>query len=64
MEVRAIKYKRCIHHNGRGIVCLLENFSNKSTWTEMYKAEVARKTKIKRLEFCKELLEIYEGIIN
>ena len=30
----------------------------------MYKAEVARKTKIKRLEFCKELLEIYEGIIN
>ena len=46
------------------IVSLLENFINKNTWTEMYKAEVVGKTKIKHVEFYKHLLEIYEDTIN
>ena len=46
------------------IVSLLENFINKNMWTEMYKAEVVGKTKIKHVEFYKHLLEIYEDTIN
>ena len=46
------------------IVSLLGNFMNKNTWTEMYKAEVAGKTKIKYVEFYKQLLEIYEDSVN
>ena len=46
------------------IVSLLENFTNKNTWTEMYQAKVAGKTKIKHIEFYKQLLESYEDTLN
>ena len=46
------------------IVSLLENFTNKNTWTEMHKANVPEKTKIKHIEFYKQLLEIYGDTLN
>ena len=46
------------------IVSLLENFMNKNTWIEMYQAKGAGKTKIKHIEFYKQLLEIYEDTLN
>ena len=46
------------------ILSLFENFTNKNTWTEMYKAEVAGKTKIKHVELYKQLLEIYRDTAN
>ena len=46
------------------IVSLLENFTSKNMWTEMYKANVPEKTKIKHIEFYKQLLEIYEDTLN
>ena len=46
------------------IVSLLENFTNKNTWIEMYQAKMAGKTKIKHIEFYKQLLEIYEDTLN
>ena len=46
------------------IVSLLGNFMNKNTWTEMDKAEVTGKTKIKHVEFYKQLLQICEDSVN
>ena len=46
------------------ILSLFENFTNKNTWTEMYKAKVAGKTKIKHVELYKQLLEIYRDTVN
>ena len=46
------------------ILSLLENVTNKNTWTEMYKADMAGKTKIKHVELYKQLLEIYGDTVN
>ena len=46
------------------ILSLLQNVTNKNTWTEMYKADMAGKTKIKHVELYKQLLEIYGDTVN
>ena len=51
---------RAIPEIKQSIISLLDQFSNKSIWLELYKKEVLRKSKSAHIDFYNTLLEVIE----